>query len=430
MKGGGTSWPHVWVGLLLTMGLLGGPLAWPAAAQPQLRQMAGVPLPSNEVPAGTVTVRVVREELSNNQSGVEVQLTDGKQTRTARTDAEGRAQFTGVPVGLQVRAQVTADGETVSSQMFPIPQSSGVRLVLALGIGMGSGGVPTTPAGPGGPGPVDGGGAQAPVQSGQVTLGAESRIIVEIAEGGIEVYLLFEVANPAQTPVDPGAPLVFRVPEGASGLALLEGSIPAAVEGNAVSVPGPFPPGSSLLEFAYRLPIDADRLILNHVMPVALAQAAIVVRKIGNVDVASPLIQQRREVPMENRVYLLATGAAVPAGQAFTVEINGLPAHAQWPRYLALGLAGLIVIGGVGLEVTGGRANARLKQELSASREQLLGSLVQLEKQRRAGKVAGSGYASRRHALVGKLERVYADLEDVGALTRPASGPGSRAATV
>lgn len=416
---------------LMASGLVGLPV--PSVAQPsgmpQVRQMSGVPLPSRDVPVGTITVRVVREELANNLPDVEVQLSDGTQSKAARTDAEGRAQFTGVPAGTQVRAQVTMEGETVVSQSFAMPSDSGIRLVLALGVGAGTGGTggasgSTGAGGPGaaGPGPV--------VQRGTVTLGGESRFVIEVTEGSVEVYCLLEVSNPAKAPVAPEAPLVFTLPEAAGGLSMLEGSIPGTTSGNTVSVPGPFPPGSSLLEFAYRLQLDSSRLTLTHVMPVALSQSAIVVRKLGNIDVSSPLIQQRRDVPMENRVYLLATGAGVAAGQPFTVEINGLPAHATWPRVTALALAGLVLLAGVGLDVSGHRTMTKLQSELTSAREQLLGGLVQLEKQRLAGKVAPTGYASRREALVKKLERVYAELEDIGALHRPAAGPGSRAAAI
>lgn len=416
---------------LIVSGTVGLPASGGAqpAGMPQVQQMSGVPLPSGDVPAGTITVRVVREELSNNLPNVEVQLSDGKQSKTARTDAQGRAQFTSVPAGTQVRAQVTVDGETVMSQSFAMPSGSGIRLVLALGVGAGTGGSGGAAGSAAGGGPAVAGPAQ-PVQRGDVTLGGESRFVIEVTEGSIEVYCLLEVSNPAKTPVAPGAPLVFTLPEAAGGLSMLEGSIPGTASGNTVSVTGPFPPGSSLLEFAYRLQVDSSRLTLTHVMPVALSQSAVVVRKIGNIDVSSPLIQQRRDVPMENRVYLLATGAGVAAGQPFTVELNGLPAHARWPRFTALALAGLVLAAGVGLDFSGHRTTTKLQSELTSAREQLLGGLVQLEKQRLTGKIAPAGYASRRETLVKKLERVYAELEDIGALHRPVAGPGSRAAAI
>ena len=55
----------------------------------------GRALPAPELAVGTVTVRVVREAIGNNVVGQDVRLTVGGETRTARTDDEGRAEFSG-----------------------------------------------------------------------------------------------------------------------------------------------------------------------------------------------------------------------------------------------------------------------------------------------------------------------------------------------
>ena len=40
-----------------------------AAQMPDARQMSGIPMPSGDVPAGSVSVRLVRGDLSNNIVG-------------------------------------------------------------------------------------------------------------------------------------------------------------------------------------------------------------------------------------------------------------------------------------------------------------------------------------------------------------------------
>ncbi len=66
------------IGLLFSLG------APPALAQmPDLRSISGKPLPVNDVPPGTVVVRVVRQSLANAAVGVEVSAT----TRAASGDA-------------------------------------------------------------------------------------------------------------------------------------------------------------------------------------------------------------------------------------------------------------------------------------------------------------------------------------------------------
>ena len=73
--------------------------AAPVLAQLQMPDPAlihGRALPGPELPAGTVTVRVVRESIGNDAPGQSVQVTIGGKTVTATTDAMGRAEFNGL----------------------------------------------------------------------------------------------------------------------------------------------------------------------------------------------------------------------------------------------------------------------------------------------------------------------------------------------
>ena len=82
---------------------------------PDPSAIAGTPLPAPELPDATVTVRVVRERMGNNVAGQAVTLTIGKDKRTVKTDAQGRAQFDGLTAGVTVQATTTVDGETLTS---------------------------------------------------------------------------------------------------------------------------------------------------------------------------------------------------------------------------------------------------------------------------------------------------------------------------
>src|SRR5688572_13324156 len=64
---------------------------------PDPSAIAGQPLPAPELPNATVSVRVVRERMGNNVAGQEVTLNVGTSPRRAKTDAQGRAQFDGIP---------------------------------------------------------------------------------------------------------------------------------------------------------------------------------------------------------------------------------------------------------------------------------------------------------------------------------------------
>src|SRR5919108_5762644 len=67
--------------------------AAPAAAQmPDPKQMSGMPLPVGDIAAGTITVRVIRGQLTNPLPGQTVELTGAGETRRARTDEAGWGQ--------------------------------------------------------------------------------------------------------------------------------------------------------------------------------------------------------------------------------------------------------------------------------------------------------------------------------------------------
>src|SRR5688572_5254109 len=101
---------------------------------PDPSAIAGQPLPAPELPNATVSVRVVRERMGNNVAGQEVTLSVGEKPRTAKTDEQGRAQFTGILPGTIVQATTTVDGEALTSQQFSVPATGGVRVALIAGI--------------------------------------------------------------------------------------------------------------------------------------------------------------------------------------------------------------------------------------------------------------------------------------------------------
>src|SRR5687767_4659605 len=101
-------------------------LATPASAQvemPDLGQVSGVPLPASDMPPGTVSVRVVRGSFANNLAGVAVEFAVDGKTRSIKTDASGRAEITGLPVGARVKAVAVVNGERLETQEITIAGS-------------------------------------------------------------------------------------------------------------------------------------------------------------------------------------------------------------------------------------------------------------------------------------------------------------------
>lgn len=396
-----------------TLAVVVAAVAWapaPAAAQPDPRRMSGIPLPDPQLPAGTITVRVVRGALSNNVAGQPVELRDGDNVATAVTDAEGRAEFLTLNAGAMVVAATELDGARLESQPFAVPGQGGVRLML----------VGADPARP-----------EAPAEPGAVTFGADSRIVVELGEEVLNVFYLLDVINDRDVPVEPGAPLVLTLPDGAAGATLMGGSAPgASAAGARVSLPGPFEPGLTPLRVGFVLPYSGDRLAIEQTMPAALESLLLVVEKWGSMDVASEQIARRADMNPEGadgRTYIFAAGPAVAAGTAVALEISGLPHRSRWPAMAALAAAFVLLGAGAWGAATPTREADReeRRRKLESRREKRFRDLVKNERQHGAGRIGDTRHGNRRAELLAELERIYAELDE---LAPAVFGPGPAAA--
>jgi len=112
-------------------------VAAPVLAQPMMMdpsKMSGIPRPDPQVPAGTITVRVIRGELSNRVTNHPVELTDASgKTKEAKTDGEGRATFSGLqPSDGPFRARTKEGDVEEKSQEIALPPEVGVRVMLVF----------------------------------------------------------------------------------------------------------------------------------------------------------------------------------------------------------------------------------------------------------------------------------------------------------
>jgi hypothetical protein len=373
------------------------------APMPDPRQMSGVPLPTSELPVGTITVRLIRGALSNPLPGVRVELVGEAQPAPQTTNESGRAQFTGLKPGARVKAVAIVDSERLESQEVQVPAQGGVRFML----------VATDPEAAR-RAEEDQRLAQGPAQRGTVVLGDQSRFVFELGDEGVNVFNILQILNTARVPVEPVTPVVFVLPDGAAQAALLEGSSPlATAEGTRVNVRGPFPPGITLVQFAYTLPYGGGSMRIRQVLPAQLAQFSVVAQKAPEMRLSSAQVARQREMATDGQTYILGQGPALAAGAAFEVELTGLPHAATWPRNVALSLALLILCAGAVVAVRGSRSSSAAADRslIETRREALLTELTMLEAGHRGGTVDAGHYAARRHELVSALERVYASLD-------------------
>jgi hypothetical protein len=388
---------------LVTTGLIA--VLWtasPQAQMPDLRQMNGMALPSGDLPDGSVSVRVVKQALGNNVVGTSVTVAGEGVNDSAPTDEAGRAIFAALGAGKTLVASVTVDGETVQSQPFQVPAKGGLRVILAVGLSGAAAppasGAPATSAVP-----------VTPATPGTVVLGTQWRTIFDFADEKLEVFHIFEFANAAAGPVSVPEPLKIAMPDSAEQVSLLEGSSSQArVFERQVVIAGPFAPGRTVVQVAYRLPIDASRQEIALTLPVASMATNVILRRLGETRLVEPVLPQNREADAEGRKYFTGTGPGLKAGDTVRFVIEGLPYHPTWPRYTALGLAGAIVLAGLwlifGVPVD---ATARITQ-LEGQRTALLARLQRLE---HGGEPVSEELREERDGVLRDLEGVYALLD-------------------
>jgi hypothetical protein len=381
-------------------------------AQMDLTKVAGVPLPVGDLPAGTIVVRVVRGTLSNNIPDQQVELVGVEPGRSVKTDASGRAQFEGLKPGTRVTAVATVSGERLQSQEITVPPSGGFRVLLVATDPNATAGTAAAPPS-GAAGAPQPGGAAAP-QPGAVVLGEQSRFVFELGDGSLSVFNIFEIVNPTSTPVQPKQLVVFETPQGATGTSLLgEASSPQAkADGRRVTVAGPFAPGATVVQFGYSMPYSSGDLTIEQTMPIPLSRVIALAQKASDTRLQSPQLTEQREMTAEGQNYIVGQGPAVGSGGVVTFNFSGLPHEARWPRFVALGLA--IVILGVGgwlafrsTPVPEDKGRARLETK----RNQLFAELTSIEEQHRDGRVDPQRYETRRQELITALERIYAEID-------------------
>jgi hypothetical protein len=368
---------------------------------PDPSAIAGTPLPAPELPDRTVTVRVVRERMGNNVAGQAVTLRVGTDSRTAKTDEQGRAQFDGLAAGTSVQATTTVDGETLTSQEFPVPAHGGVRVALIAGIAAAAAKEKAE---------ADAA-AKMPARQGVVEIGPESRIIVEYQDDNLTVFYLLEVLNNARTPIDIGGPLLIRLPTGAAGASMMQGSSQhASAKGDMLTITGPFPPGKTVAQIGFSLPQAGANYTLRQTWPAALSQVFVGVEKIGNMQVSSPQLTDVREMSSDGQPFIMATGPRLNAGETLVLNLTGLPSHSTTPRNAALIAVVAMFAIGAWFALSPARAHAAQDSKLQARRERLMNEIVTLERKRRSKPLTEADEARLERATA-ELERIIAELD-------------------
>lgn len=115
--------------ILIAIALAVSVTAAPAHAQPA--EALGHPLPSGDLPAGTVQVKIIAGSIAKPVADTDVHISIGGVDHPARTNAEGHATLPGVPSGAKVQIKVKGPKDDITSDEFPMPAQGGVKVMLS-----------------------------------------------------------------------------------------------------------------------------------------------------------------------------------------------------------------------------------------------------------------------------------------------------------
>ena len=302
---------------------------------PNPSQISGVPLPATDLPAGSVSVRVIRGGFDKNVPDQPVVFTVDGVAKTIKTDAQGRAQVDKIKTGATVVASTSIDGATLTSQQVTIA-ASGVRFVLVA---------------------VDPDAAKraeddkklaaGPAVQGTIVFGPESRVVIEPGDETITVFYVLEIINSARTPVDIGGPLIVNLPTGARAAGVIDGSSPQAkINGPKLTVLGPFAPGTTAVQIGYELQTGGASKTIVQRWPVSMPESTVVLQRTGGEDLESSQVSGKNQALSNGQQVIFGHIAAVPANGTLTIEVTGLAHHSRLPRNIALTLVvGLLAVG-------------------------------------------------------------------------------------
>jgi len=253
--------------------------------------------------------------------------------------------------------------------------------------------------------------AKLPARPGVVEIGPESRVIIEYQDDNLTVFYLLEILNNARTPIDIGGPLLIKLPTGAAGASIMQGSSQhASAKGDMLTITGPFPPGKTIAQVGFSLPQAGANYELRQTWPAALDQVFVGMEKIGSMQIASKQLTDVTEMNTDGQPFIIAKGPRLNAGDTMVLNLTGLPSHSTTPRNAALIAAVVMFAFGVWFALSPAKAHAAQDAKLQARRDKLMNEVVALEKKRRSKPLPEADEA-RLQRITAELERVIAELD-------------------
>jgi hypothetical protein len=402
--------------------LAGTAVAQPPAQEADAQDMAARPLMVDDLPVGTVTVRVGRGSLSNAAVGVDVAATvtlpGGKASeRTEKTKADGRATFSGLPAGAEFQAHTVVDDQRLQTASFAIPAEGGARLML---VSEGKQGAQASqPANPHAGAHGHGGnptesavGAGADTSDPSVLrVSSSSKMLIDVREDALAVMenLVLENTSDRIFRAEHGG-IAIPLPAGASNVEALEGGSPLELEqGSTMFLRGAIPPSTShtppvQARFGFYVSTAGESSItLRQPMPLGLETPVVMVPENDHLKLSAPGLQamapQADERGSRIQIFLLAS---VPRNGVLSITVSGLPTRSRLGQTIATVLVAALLFA-LALGWRRPRAEHRPGKS-SGRRHELFAELVEVERARRAAGAGDVSLAQRRAELVAAIE--------------------------
>jgi hypothetical protein len=402
-------------------------VAQPASEAADVQDMAVRPLMVGDLPVGTVTVRVGRGSLSNAAVGIDVVVTvtapGGKASeRSEKTKADGRATFSGLPVGATFQAQTVVDDEQLQTASFTIPADGGARLMLVSKAKEGAAeGAPANPhAGPHG---HDGTPIEAPDNAGESTgdpsvvrVSGSSKLLIDLREDGLAVMenLVFENTSDRIFRADQGG-IAIPLPAEANGVESIEGSSPLELDqGSTIFLREAIPPSGSprapaQARFGFIFPtVGESSITFRQPMPFGIESPVVMTPEHDHLKLSAPGLQalapqtDDRGVPIQ--IFQLAS---VPRNGVLSITVSGLPARSRVGQTIVTVLIAALVFA---LLLGWRRPSVEKRSEkLRSRREELFAELMEGERARQAAGADDATLAQRRAELVAAIEAADSD---------------------
>ena len=126
---------------------------------------------------------------------------------------------------------------------------------------------------------------------------------------------MLDIVNNARTPIDTGGPLDVDLPGCCGGRRRDGGLVPlAVVQGDRLRITGPFPPGTTQVQFGFRFPYSGSTHDVGATLARRLRAALRRGGEGGRPAIASRAVSQQQEANAGGAPFLMATGGRLNAG--------------------------------------------------------------------------------------------------------------------